>query len=319
MKKTLPISLISLLISCGSSDSGGGDAALSILLEPEDAILEGLTPGDDGENIQDGWAVTFQKYIVSVGGVELRLSTDSDVTVSSPLVLAVDLTQIEARGLPLATLEDLKDGRWDFFYSVTGQDSLAHESVSDADFSVLKDSGASYLIAATLTKEGGVSCPPSVLGAPPEGLDQEGENGAGDPCYPNAEIRFEWAVEAGSVFGPCEIDGIPGVTTTSGTTSTAAITIHGDHLFFNGFPEGSEGGTMRLAQWLADCDLDLDGQVTMQELSELAPADLAEFDERYVLGGSPITPLDSMAKYVRAQLLTQGHFQGEGECAFSLL
>lgn len=92
------------------------------------------------------------------------------------------------------------------------------------------------------------------------------------------------------------------------------MTIHGDHLFFNGFPEGDEGGVMRLAQWLADCDLNLDGTVTQAELEAIDPAQLPELDDRYQLGGSPITPIDDMYVYVTAQLKTQGHFQGEGEC-----
>jgi len=95
-----------------------------------------------------------------------------------------------------------------------------------------------------------------------------------------------------------------------------AATIHGDHIFFNGFPESGEGGVMRLAQWLADCDLNLDGEVTREELEMIAPADLPEIDTRFQLGGSPITPLLEMWDYVTAQLKTQGHFQGEGECAF---
>src|SRR5690606_21868771 len=92
-------------------------------------------------------------------------------------------------------------------------------------------------------------------------------------------------------------------------------TLHGDHLFFNGFPEGDEGGVRRLAQWLADSDLNLDGEVTRAELERITPADLPELDERYQLGGSPLRPLDNVWTYVRAQLKTQGHMDGEGECA----
>jgi hypothetical protein len=86
-------------------------------------------------------------------------------------------------------------------------------------------------------------------------------------------------------------------------------------LFFNGFPEAEESSVLRLAQWLADCDLDLDGRVTVDELGRIHPDELWELDpERYQLGGSPLTPLDTMLDYVTAQLKTQGHFQGEGEC-----
>ena len=72
---------------------------------------------------------------------------------------------------------------------------------------------------------------------------------------------------------------------------------------------------MRLAQWLADSDLNVDGSVTMDELTRIAPSELGEIDERYQLGGAPLSPLDNMATYLKAQVMTQGHFQGEGECA----
>src|SRR5690606_8081044 len=119
-----------------------------------------------------------------------------------------------------------------------------------------------------------------------------------------------------TVFGPCEIDEVPGFSVAADGTTVVSATLHGDHIFFNGFPEGGEGGTVRLAQWIADCDLDLDGEVTQAELEAIAPAALPELDGRYQLGGSPITPLESMWIYVSAQLKTQGHFQGEGECPF---
>jgi hypothetical protein len=76
------------------------------------------------------------------------------------------------------------------------------------------------------------------------------------------------------------------------------------------------GSDPRPAQWLADCDLNLDGTVTRAELEAIAPSDLGEIDSRYQLGGSPITPLDTMWDYVVAQLKTQGHMNGEGECPF---
>jgi hypothetical protein len=188
-------------------------------------------------------------------------------------------------------------------------------SVTSDDFDSMVAEDWTYLVSGTMRKPEGTSCPPASLANVPEGVEPLGENAAGDPCYPAPSVSFEWGLSAESAFGPCEIDGIPGVTTTSGATTTVAITIHGDHLFFNGFPEGSEGGVTRLAQWVADCDLNLDGTVTRTELLEIAPSDLNEIDDRFQLGGTPLTPLDNMLTYLEAQVLTQGHFQGEGECA----
>jgi len=140
----------------------------------------------------------------------------------------------------------------------------------------------------------------------------DGMNAGGDSCYAAPKITFAWLAEAETSFGPCEIDEKPGVSVAADTS--VAATIHGDHMFFNGFPEADEGGVSRLAQYLADCDLDLDGVVTEDELKKIKPADLPELDSRYQLGGSLITPIDNMWTYLRAQLKTQGHFQGEGEC-----
>jgi hypothetical protein len=145
------------------------------------------------------------------------------------------------------------------------------------------------------------------------------QSGGGVDCYANPEIGFSFAVRAPISLGPCEREGSEGFAVTAGGTSTVAITIHGDHLFFNGFPEGSEAKVLRLAQWLADSDLDADGEVTEAELKAIAPGDLWELDpDRFQLGGSPLTPLDTVWTYVRAQLMTQGHFQGEGECAIGV-
>ncbi len=56
-------------------------------------------------------------------------------------------------------------------------------------------------------------------------------------------------------------------------------------------------------------------RTTVEELKQLAHADLAETDSRYQLGGSPLEQLDNMSRYRAAQLKTQGHFQSEGECS----
>jgi hypothetical protein len=170
----------------------------------------------------------------------------------------------------------------------------------------------SYLIEGTITKADGRSCPPTSLAMPPSTAASLGTNAGGDACYENPSIRFVFGVNAATRFGPCEIDGVPGFSIPAGGSQTVAITIHGDHLFFNGFP-ADETAVVRLAQWLADSDLDLDGNATVAELELIGTEDLPEIDDRYSLGMPPI-PLDSIWSFVTAQLKTQGHFQGEGEC-----
>ena len=307
-------SLLIALVGCTADEVGRGD--LRVLVEAEDVIIDGLEPGDGVENIQDGWAVRFDRYIVAIGAIEVHLSTDASVSAEADEVHVIDLSAIGASGESLWSLQALEQGRWEFSYATRGANDAAvrHDSVGEDDFAAMQAGNLSHWIRGTLEQAGGRSCPPASLATPPNGAVADGSNAAGDPCYAAEAVAFELGAAVETRFGPCEVDGVPGFGITAGTESSVAITIHGDHLFFNGFPEGGEGGVLRLAQWLADCDLDLDGVVTQAELEAISPSDLAELDDRYQLGGSPITPLTSMWDYVQAQLQTQGHFQGEGEC-----
>jgi len=309
--------LLSILTACGD-DGDEQSGTLSVLLEAEDTITDGLDPGEDVENVRDGWQVRFDRYIVAVGDILVRLATDSSVRANDSDVFVVDLSRVPPSGLPLWELPGLRAGRWDFGYSLaSAAGAIQHESVDAANFEAMRAADATYLVAGTLTQSGGRSCPPPSLAAPGSRA-ASGTNAAGQICYENPTLTFEWLVPAKASFGPCELDGVPGVSVTEGGTQTVAATLHGDHLTFNGFPEGDEGGVLRLIQWLADCDLDVDGSVTRDELEAIPPSALAELDARYQLGGSPLQPLDSMWTYVVAQLSTQGHMNGEGECALTL-
>lgn len=310
----LALALGLLAGACGN-ESGDGAGSLTVLLEAEDVIVDGLEPGDGAENIRDGWRVEFGKYVTTIGDIDLHLSTDETIEAEASEVFAVDLADAPAGGLPLWTLNGLQEGRWEFNYATPGarDGATRHESVEQADFEALVANDWTYLIEGVLTKAGGQSCPPAAL-AQPGDKTPTGNTSAGNPCYDAPTIRFSFGASAETRFGPCEIDGVGGVAVSASGAQTVAITIHGDHLFFNGFPEGDEGGVTRLAQWLADCDLDLDGSVTKDELEAISPAQLPEIDDDYQLGGSPVTPLDDMFDYLTGQLKTQGHFQGEGEC-----
>jgi hypothetical protein len=302
------------LTACGDDEAGTG--SLSVLLEPEDTITAGIEAGDQGESIADGWSVSFDKYIVTIGDIDVHFATDESVGAEAGEVFSVDLAQIETSGLALWSLDGLREGRWEISFATpgAGHGAARHESVADSDFEDMVASDWTYFIDGRLSKADGESCPPAALATVGSQLPTGNSSGDND-CYSAPELRFTFGAAAETLFGPCEIDELPGFAIAADQTQSVALTIHGDHLFFNGFPTGSEGGVMRLAQWWADCDLDLDGTVTAEELEAITLSDLPELDsERYQLGGSPIE-IHNMYDYVVAQLKTQGHFQGEGECA----
>ncbi|MGE0786476.1 MAG: hypothetical protein AB7S26_12470 [Sandaracinaceae bacterium] len=309
MSRSAILPLLTLASACASAPG-----TASIFLEAEDTITSGVPAGSTGEAIQDGWSVTFDEYAVAIGDVRVRDALDPDVRREASERFAVDLRSVPETGVSLWTFDDLDPGRWEIGYAIGGITLVRRDPVSDAAFAALGPDAA-YFIRGTLTRADGRSCPPSTLATPGAATPSGDPNAGGDPCYDNPSITFELALPSAISFGPCEVDGLGGFAVTSSAETSVAITIHGDHLFFNGFPEGSEGGVMRFAQWLADCDLDLDGEVTRAELEAINPSDLPEIDSRFQLGGTPLTPLDSMWTYLTAQGMTQGHFQGEGECA----
>lgn len=302
-------------VGCGSDDAGGS-GSLAVLVEAEDVITDGIEPGEGAENVRDGWTVRFDKYVLTIGDIALRAASDANATAVANELHVVDLVDVPPSGLELWSFDGLSSGRWDFEYATPAADASAvrHESVSEEDHAAIVENGWTYLVEGEISRSDGQSCPPAALasvGAATPNAELSGTN----PCYDAPSVRFTFGAPADTRFGPCEVDGVPGVAIASGSTQTVAATIHGDHLFFNGFPEGDEGGVQRLAQWLADCDLDLDGSVTVEELSAISPDALPELDDRYQLGGSPVTPLATMYDYVIGQLMTQGHMNGEGECA----
>ena len=276
----------------------GPTGDLTVLLEAEDSIPEGLSAGTGDEDIVDGWSVSFDRYLVAIGDVALERTTDG-LRAGDETVYVVDLAALPVGGMTITELEALQADRWDrFAYATpTAAGATRHDSAAVADYDEMVAGELTYLLEGTLTSEAGESCPP------------------GGACRPTNELRFRLGVAAPTRFGPCEAEeGLSGVTITEGGT-TASITIHGDHVFFDGFPSGAEV-IERRAQWLADADLDGDDVITTDELTE-APASGLFPSSLYNLAGAPIeirTGLD----YLRSQLATQGHFQGEGECPWAL-
>lgn len=316
-----PVVAALLATSCGeSAQVAGGSGSLRVLIEPEDTILDGLKPGQDVEDIRDGWTVTYDKYVVALGHVAVDYATDRDVTAEDERAFVIDLTQIPANGEPLWKIEALQPGRWNFGFELTGgaHGAKRHDTVEKADYDRVVDEDLTYLISGRLTKEDGVSCPPSRY-VEDVTVAASGEDDAGNPCYANATIEFEFEVTAETSFSDCELDGISGFAITDGTTNTVAITLHGDHPFFNGFPDADEGGVIRLAQLWADADINVDGRLDVEELSEQLIADLPQWDDRYQLGGAPKVEEDqavtTLEDVLIAQLETQGHMNGEGGCS----
>lgn len=212
----------------------------------------------------------------------------------------VDLVALPASGAQLSRFDALDVGLWDVFEYATPQpvEATRHETASEADFDEMVANGWTHLIEGTLESASGESCPPD------------------GTCRPSTRLTFRFPVRVATRFGRCQAeDGLPSVTITEGGT-TASITIHGDHVFFDRFPSGAEI-VQRRAQWLVNADTDGDAAITPEELMAIDAAALFP-SETYDLSGAGV-PIETAWDFVRAQLATQGHFQGEGECPWAPL
>jgi hypothetical protein len=276
-----------LLLGCG--DDAGGAGKLRVLLSAEETISAGVQVGQDEENTRD-FTVTYSKFLVSIGRVALARTGPSEQLTSDTVYIA-DMRQVGEAGLPLVSFDDVESGQWSEFGYATvpapaGAQKLA--GVSDGDAQEMIDKQLTYWI------EGRVD----------------------NPAHP---VDFVLKVALDSVFSGCESNGQPGVSVSESGSSTATITLHGDHLWFNTLARGDETTVTRYAQWMVDADLagNGDGKVTVEDLATVPAERVFPSAKGYNLSGGAI-PVGTALDFVRAQLATQGHLNGEGECSAQL-
>src|SRR5688572_10341982 len=79
------------LLGCGSDDGATAEVgAVQVFVEPEDTIPEGIEPGTGEENIADGWTVTYDRFLVTVGNLRAARS-DASETFGDAAVFVLDL------------------------------------------------------------------------------------------------------------------------------------------------------------------------------------------------------------------------------------
>jgi hypothetical protein len=280
----LALSTLALFVAVGC---GGEDGATSekgsaqIFVEAEDTIPNGLSAGMGDEDILDGWSVTYDRFLVTIGNPRASRS-DATERLSSPDVYVLDLKKVPAGGYIVANFDDVSATRWDRFgfdlpNAKAGAKALA--PTSDADLALLVDNGFSLYI------EGNI------------------DNGT-------TKKTFRWGLPAGTAYDDCATeDETPGFAVPAGGTVAVKPTIHGDHWFLNNITAGAEV-TVRYAQYIADADIDKDGETTLDELKQTKAVDVFPAD-KYSLAGAPI---ETAYDYVLAQARTLGDYQGDGEC-----
>lgn len=268
--------LSALSLGCGSDGDGRGQ--LLVQLQAEETITDGLEVGQEPEDARD-YGVTYTKYLVAIGAVRIDRG-GKDEKVADGVYIA-DMMQVGEAGLDLVAFDDLTPGQWSGFGFETpaaGPGAMPLRGVSPADAEIMIAQGLTYWIEGTVNADKPVS--------------------------------FSLQVRVPTVFTDCQSDGEPGVSVSENGRSAASITLHGDHLWFDSFLTGSEANVVRRTQWLVDADVNGDGKVVTADLANARPETIFK---GYSFAGAPI-PINTALDFVRAQLATQGHVNGEGEC-----
>ncbi|MBE7449548.1 MAG: hypothetical protein HS111_11825 [Kofleriaceae bacterium] len=234
----------SALVACGGAEPG----TLEVTVYGEDFIEVGIPASE----VVDGWSVTFDRFLVSIGGATAQAGHGAD-ELSAPGYRIFDLAQPSGgTGYLLATL-DAPAGTYDHFgYVIRPDASATAGNASAADVDALKAAGHSVRVVGTATR--------------------------------GAEtIEFDWGFALTIVHSHCEV-----AHTVDGDTVTIEATIHGDHLLYDDAVAAEPDLAFDL---IADADgadgSTPDGRVTP---AELAAQDITG-QERYQVGSLDIDDL----------------------------
>lgn len=290
--------LIASVLGCASTSEGVTTqrGRVQVFVVPEESIVSGLSAGPGEENIQDGWTVTYTRFLITVGNFRAR-ATRGGHEIHDPTIYVLDLLRAPAGGYVTLDRSDVVATRYDKVgndmpAAAAGARLLPPTSSGDLQFMIEK--GYSLYFEGKITKPDGRSCTP---GKPAD-------------CVDAREISFKWGFAMGTRFDDCaSAQGDTGFV----VPGTAKPTIHGDHWFFADLTEGAEI-TKRYAQYIADSDLDRNGETTLDELGRVKSSDVFPADRYKLSGGVGGAPIATALDYVKSQARTMHDFQGDGEC-----
>jgi hypothetical protein len=236
--------------------------------------------------LKDKWAIRFTKYIVSVGELELRRDEMRDVRPGAHVV------DIQKGTRALFSWPKVPAGRWGVGFQIRPPpaDAVIHD-VSQVDVDEMRARGWAYLLEGRATKTGVGSYPFRI------GLSL---NHRYDDCT-NGE------------------DGTLGIIVSDGTTATAEVTIHVDHLFYDKLGT-HRGVNLRFEAWSAlepvekMLTLESLGRQDLLDLKNSQGGALLDADGSRVLYDPASFDVRTLDAFVVQSLKDQAHLNGGGLC-----
>ncbi len=273
MKHAWIAAALSVALGCSSGDADGGSGSVAFSTWGEAYIEQGIP----AEEFEDGWSVTFQKFLIVIKDVKVEgagaIAGGRVFDMVKPGVKTVGrLDGIAAKPWP----------RVSFQIGPIAADDALGEGATEADKALLVSAGASVHDEGTATK-GGTS------------------------------KTFSWTFAVPTLYDRCEGDKdgktTEGVIVTNGGTDEVQLTIHGDHFFYDDL----QASTAKLRfDAIARADADGDGAITLDELAAVRLATIPK--EKGPFGTGSAANVNTLRDFVTALSRTLGHYRGEGEC-----
>lgn len=234
---TLNTSLVGLAVAfvagCGGEP---GPGTLTVTLYGEEFIEEGIPD----TVLVDGWAISFDKFLVSLGEVTVAAG-DRSPAVDAADYRVYDLTRgSEGQGTLVTQAEVAGDTYDNTGYRIAPSAAATAGNADPADVAYLVDNGLSIYLVGSATK-----------GATTK--------------------TFAWSFDNATRYGRCE-----SVADIDGDDAITQITLHGDHLFYDDLLS-SEPNVAFDVLARADDDGDGDGDITPAELLAFQIATLERY------------------------------------------
>jgi hypothetical protein len=229
--------LTSTLVILGTSIGaacGGDSGTLSVEIWGEEFIEEGIP----ATAFADGWSVTFARFLVNIGGLEVAQSGETP-ELREPGFRVYDLAALD--GPYRIATEEVPSGRYDdtaYALASATAESAAANAPADA-VAQMQASGASLRVAGQAT----------------DGADT---------------VTFDWSLTVAANYAACRSTAKVG----DGGAATVQLTLHGDHLFYDD-AVASEPALCFADLAAADGDDDDDGELTRAEVEGVSLLPLA--------------------------------------------
>lgn len=268
MLRTLTITALPLFaIACGGDEAG----TITATVYGEEFIEEGIP----ASVFSDGWTVSFDKFLVSIGNVAAKAG-EGGAEVGETGFFLVDLAQAsDGEGYELATF-DAPGGTYDHYgYRLAPDAAATAVNVQPADAAAMKAAGYSIWIKGSAAKAG-------------------------------VTKTFDWGFTLKLTHSHCEAQ-----EKVDGNDVKMQSTIHADHFFYDDAVSEEPDVAFQL---VADADGAAgDGAITLAELAavDIRAQTRYQVGSNRDPAGNAIT---NLRQYIEHQATTLGHINGEGHC-----